>query len=293
MLRRLDVLAHKLKIYYHSANQDHKSILKECSILETKYVDQGFENIQVNMNYKELIFLKLNSFYVLNKNEEGIDYANNIESIFRPGNTDWFKFKEFQFLILMKAEKFHQATKVFRMIRTNKNYVKISDIDKERWQIYRVYLLFVNDSKLIKWGFDIEKFKSYAPDFDKEYQGFNIATLIIQFLFYFREADIKNFKLKLDQLSKLSSIHLDKRHNYRNSIFIRMLEIVVDKEYNYELILEKGSTYFKKLITSQIPPDWNLELEIIPFEKLWEYILNILKTNKYYLHYRFYHLHEA
>jgi hypothetical protein len=72
-----------------------------------------------------------------------------------------------------------------------------------------------------------------------------------------------------------------------------MLEIIVEKNYDYKSVSEKGSNYLKKLKKTQIPPDWHLELEIIPYDNLWEYIINILKTNKYYLHYRFYNLHEA
>ena len=292
-LRRLDILSKKLKIAYYTVNQNHAENLKVCSYLESKYLSLDFANIKVDLQYKELVFLKLYSLYVLNRNEEGIKYAYNTSTIFRPGTPDWFRFKEYQFLLLMKAEKFHQATNVYRTVRVNKNYHKVPEIDQERWQIYRVYLLFVNDSKLIKWGFDIERYKEYTPDFSKDYQGYNIATLIIQFLLYFREADFKNLKIKLDRLSQFSSTHLDKRHNYRNSIFIRMLEITREKDYNYKLISEKGMTYLKKLVTTQIPPDWSLELEVIPYEKLWEYVLNILNTNKYYLHFRFYNLHEA
>lgn len=292
-LRRLDILANKLKIAYHTMNQNHRENLKVCYYLESKYLSLDFTNIKVDLQYKELVFLKLYSLYVLSRNEDGIKYAYDTNVIFKPGTPDWFKFKEYQFLLLMKAEKFHQATNVFRSVRINKNYQQIQEIDQERWQIYRVYLLFVNDSKLIKWGFDIEGFKRHTPDFTKNYQGYNIATLIIQFLLYFREADFKALKTKLYQMSKLSSTHLDKRHNYRNSIFIRMLEIIKEKDYNYKLISEKGATYLKKLVKTQIPPDWSLELEVIPYEKLWEYVLNILKTNKYYLHFRFYNLHEA
>jgi hypothetical protein len=72
-----------------------------------------------------------------------------------------------------------------------------------------------------------------------------------------------------------------------------MLEIINEKDYNYKFISEKGSTYLKKLLVTQIPPDLDLEMEVIPYEKLWEYILNILKTNKQYIHYRFYNLHEV
>ena len=292
-LRRLDILAKKLNIAYNTFCQNHIENLKTCDYLESKYLNLDNSEIKVDLQYKELVFLKLHSLFVLNQDENGIEYANKVETIFKSGELDWFKFKEHQFLILMKAEKFHQATKVFRSVRINKNFHKIPSIDQDRWKIYRVYLLFVNDSKLIKWGFDIDQFKNSIPAFEKEYQGYNVAILIIQFLLYFREADIKNLKIKLDELSKFSSVHLDKRHNYRNSIFIRMLEIIMEKEYNYKLIAEKGATYLKKLINSQIPPDWSQELEVIPYEKLWEYVLNILNTNKYYLHYRFYNIHEV
>jgi hypothetical protein len=292
-LKRLDILAKKLKIAYNTVNQNHSENLKVCNYLESNYLSLDYSHIKVDLQYKEVVFLKLYSAFVLHRNEEGIKYAYETSVIFKSGDLDWFKFKEYQFLLLMKAEKYHQATKVFRSVRINKNFHKIPTIDQERWKIYRVYLLFVNDSKLIKWGFDIEHFKKTTPNFSKEYQGYNIASLIIQFLFYFREADIKNLKVKLDKLSQLSSVHLDKRQNYRNSIFIRMLEIINEKEFNFKLISEKGGTYLKKLINSQIPPDWSQELEVIPYEKLWEYALNILETNKHYLHFRFYNFHEV
>ena len=292
-LKRLDILTQKLKIAYYSVQHDQAGILRIASYLENEYLHKDNSKIIVDLQYKEIAFLKLHALYVLNNTEAGIKYAFNTSDIFKSGYNDWFRFKEYQFLILMKAGKFRQATNVFRSVRINKNYHKINDIDKERWTIYRVYLLFVNDSKLVKWGFDLEKYKEEAPGFNKEYQGYNIATLIIQFLLYFREADVKNLKIKLGLLSQLSSVHLDKRHNYRNSIFIRMLEIIVEKNYDFKAISDKGSNYLKKLISTQIPPDWHQELEIIQYEKLWEYVLNILETNKYYLHYRFYNLHEA
>jgi len=292
-LHRLDILAQKLKIAYFTVQQNHSGILKVCSYLEKTYLYKDNSRIKVDLKYKEIAFIKLHALYVLNKYDEGIKYAFDTSAIFKSGYDDWFRFKEYQFLILMKAGKFHHATNVFRSVRVNKNYHKIADIDKERWTIYRVYLLFVNDSKLVKWGFDLDKYKEETPRFEKDYQGYNIATFIIQFLLYFREADAKNLKIKLNQLCQFSSVHLDKRHNYRNSIFIRMLEIIVEKNYDYKSVSEKGSNYLKKLKKTQIPPDWHLELEIIPYDKLWEYIINILKTNKYYLHYRFYNLHEA
>jgi hypothetical protein len=94
----------------------------------------------------------------------------------------------------------------------------------------------------------------------------------------------------VEEIVKYKSAHLDKRHNYRSSIFIRLLEIVIDKEFDYEQIQEKGETYYKKLVKTPIPSDLTQDTEIVPYEVLWKYILDIIKTNKAYIHFRFYNM---
>ncbi len=290
--KRLDILSKKLSIAYYNIINEHDGNLKICNYLEKKYFKKKFTKIIVDINFREIAFLKLYSLFALNKSEKGIEYAEKNSGLFKTESVAWFSFREYHFLSLMKCQRFHQATKIFRAVRMHKNFNELPESERDRWRIYRAYLLFVNDSKLVKWGFDIENFKEQQPDFNKDLQGYNIATIIIQILFYLREGNIKYIDDKIEQLKKYSSIHLDKRHNYRNSIFIRMLEIIPEKEYSNKPILEKGSTYLKKLATTPIPPDLHQELEIIPYEILWEYVINILSSNKNYLHYRFYHVYE-
>jgi hypothetical protein len=192
----------------------------------------------------------------------------------------------------MKGEKFNQAAKIFRIVKINKNFNSLNKWIRERWTIYRAYILFINDTKLIKWGFDIDHFNNSIPKFSKKYMGYTIATMFIQFMFFLRDGNITKIRQILDHLRPLNSTHLDKRHNYRNSVFIRMLEIVIDKEFEYETVRDKCANYLQKLKEVQIPPDLQQEMEIIPLDILWEYVLNILKTNKYYIHYRFYNYSE-
>jgi hypothetical protein len=289
---RLDLLARKLEIAYNSIQHDYKANLKICNYIEKKYIGSNISDIKVDLNYGEITFLKIFCLYALNNIKEGIQYSTEKINLFKEGSDDWFAFKEYQFLILLKGEKVHQATKVFRSVRTNKNYSDLDKNKKERWMIYRAYILFINDTKLVKWGFDLEEFLHSKTRYPKKRMGYTIATLIIQYMFFLRNGDIKMTREILEQLKPLSSVHLDKRHNYRNSIFIRMLELVDEKDFEHEVIHEKGQTYLQKLISTQIPPDFKQELEIIPFERLWEYILNILQTNKNYVHYRFYYLSE-
>ena len=289
---RLDILSKNLKIAFYQMTNSYEEILSICNDLEKNYIPPDISEIKVDLDYREITFLKIFCLYALNRINEGIAYGQRKEFLFKEGSDDWFRFKEYQFLIMMKGEKFHQAAKIFRTVKINKNFNTLVKHDKNRWIIFRAYILFINDIKLIKWGFDIEQFKKTVPKYPKKLIGYTIATLIIQFMYYLREGNVAKIKQILNQLKPLSSTHLDKRHNYRNSVFVRMLEIVIDKEFEYEAIHLKCQNYHQKLKEIQIPPDFKQEMEIIPLEILWEYILNILSTNKYYIHYRFYHFSE-
>jgi len=45
----------------------------------------------------------------------------------------------------------------------------------------------------------------------------------------------------------------------------------------------------QKLQNTHIPQDAYTDLEVFRYEFLWEQVLEILKTNKEYLHFKFYH----
>jgi hypothetical protein len=139
----------------------------------------------------------------------------------------------------------------------------------------------------------MDKLISFKPDDPRQHFYFSIAVLIAKLLFNLRDGNIMDVKETINELQQYSSSHLDKRHNYRNSIFIRMLEVVVDCNFDYKLINEKTRVYLQKLSKIHMYTDFTEELEVIPYERLWNQIIEILTSNKHYLHYRFYHYKEA
>ena len=195
---------------------------------------------------------------------------------------------EYYILLLFKAEQYKEATKVFRKVRTNKNFNNQPEDVKERWGMYRVNLIYFSDAKILSWGFDLDEFLSTRPDFSKEHSYLNIASLVIQSMFLLRQGDIRKFKECVKWIVDYKSPHLDKRNNYRSSVFIRLLEIIIEKEFDFDLIQEKGTLYYQKLTDTKIPVDLETEMEVVPYERLWLHILRILKTNKAYVHYQFY-----
>jgi hypothetical protein len=290
---RLDILAHKLMIENNQLNWNFEDNIKICTKLEKKYLTKSNTEVLVDLDKRKIAFTKLFSFYCLNDAKNGNEYADKASKLFKNGSSDWFGFIEYHFLLMMKGQNYKKAGDLFRKVRTNKNFNILEESEKERWQIYRAFLVFVNDTKLLRWGFDLEDFLKITPQLPKDKQGYNISTLIIQFMFFLRSGDIEGVRKVVEDLQEYNSVHLDKRNNYRNSIFIRLLSIITEKEFNYEAIHEKGKTYYKKLVKTQIPGDLYEDMEVINYEIFWDTVLNILKTNKIYVHYRFYNLETA
>ena len=291
--KQMDRLIFKLQSLYNELSWNFEENIKLCTTIEEKYLRKDNSEIDINLSKKEVALTKLKAFYCLKDAEKGGVYAQKSIKLFKPGTLRWFMFMEIYFLLMMRGGKYKKAGEIFRKIRTNKNYGNLPELNKEKWQIYRAYLVFVNDSKLLRWGFNLEEFIAKIPEFPKENASFNVSTLVIQYIYLLKEGNIDEVRRRIDELQQYNSTHLDKRHNYRNSIFIRLLSIVTEKEFNFELIEEKGRNYYNKLANTNIPTDPDTEMEVIPYEQLYTYILEYLKTNKIYVHYRFYNLNAV
>ena len=145
----------------------------------------------------------------------------------------------------------------------------------------------------MRWGFNLNHFLSYKLNYSKEFSGYSIAVLASRFMYFLREGDLKKLNKTLNKINKFNSSHLDKRSNYRNSLFIRLLNLVPENDFNYSAIKNKCENYLEKLETTNIPQDNFSDLEVYPFELIWEELLRILNSDKQYVHFKFYHIAEA
>ena len=284
--RSIEVIASKLEIIFNEMEWRFSDNVTLCTALEKQYLKGSNDEVKVDLSKKKIAFTKTYAYLNSEQAAEGIAYAKSSLKLFKPSALDWFAFAEYYFLLLMKEENYQEASSLFRKVRTNKSFGLLEEVDSQRWLIYRAYLIFFNDAKILRWGFNLEDFIHQPPQHEND--SFNIASRVIQFMFLLREGYVDEVKQCVSEISKYKSAHLDKRHNYRSSIFIRLLEIVIEKEFDYERISEKGNSYYKKLTRNHIPNEVATEMEVIPYEKMWSHVLSILRANKVYIHYRFY-----
>ena len=292
--RRLDILSKMLSIQYYRMCNKSDQVILICNELEKKYIPHSFSKIKVNINLPYVAGSKLDALYRLNEIEKYKSFFNAKIDLFEHGSNEWMLFIEYWFLLNMRAGNYSEASAIYKNLKSKFDLREAEPTITDRWRIYRAYLCFIAPCREIQRGFKFEKLSVPDGESGRHNYGYSIASLIVQFLSHLKEGDIASVKECVAQLNNYSSYHLDKRHNYRNSIFIRILEIIVDTDFDYEAIKEKIKFYLGKLDQNgNGQADNNDDFEVIPYEKLWEIIAGILKTNKHYIHFRFYHLKQA
>lgn len=280
--------AFQLECLYNELTWNFEANTSLCEKIEKQYLSLPTPEVSIDLDKKEVALTRMKAYYALKEGKEGMNYAQKALKQFKSGSGYWYRFMELYFLLMMKTGNYKKAGELFRKVRTNKTYTQLPELERDRWNIYRAFLIFMNNSKLLRWGFSEDEYLQLQPVYPKSLAGYNIALLISQSMMLLRDGRIADFERCLYSLQEYNSTHLDKRHNYRNSIFIRLLDILKEKEYNYELVEEKGRNYRQKLQENQIPGEPVSDMEIIPYEFLYDTLLDYLKTKRAFLHYRFY-----
>jgi len=286
---RIEVLALRLELLYYRITNNFKKLIEICLEIENKYFHRDDGEIRVDLDESGIYLTRANAYFNLAMYKEGLEFGMEKEDVFAQGSDMWFEFVELMFLLAMYDGNFDQASQSLRMAKTHKEFQHLPKLERDRWKIYRGFLIFFNEDKLVRWGFNLNNFLSYKLNYPKDHSGYCIAVLSIRFLYFLKEGDLKGIERTLKELEQYNSSHLDKRSNYRNSVFIRMINLVPDNEFNAQIIKEKGDVYFKKLKKTRIPQEPYSDLEVYPFDKIWEEILQMLENDKQYVHYKFYH----
>ena len=286
---RIEVLALKLEILYNRIINNYKRLNELCIDIEDWYFHRKDEEIRVDLDQNSIFLTRLDAYFNLKEYAKGLSFANEKEKFFAPGSEIWYQFYELRFILAMYSQNFKSAANFLRTAKTGKRFNLLEKMDRERWKIYRGFLIYFNDEKLVRWGFNFNHFLNFKLEYPKEYGGYCIAVLAIRFLYFLRDGDLSGLNITLKEMDQYNSSHLDKRSNYRNSVFIRMLNLVPENDFNYESILEKSEIYFRKLKKTHIPQDKYTDLEVYPYKLMWKEILQILKSDKQYVHFMFYH----
>ena len=94
------------------------------------------------------------------------------------------------------------------------------------------------------------------------------------------EKDYDSIIDKMDALSSYAHRHLRRDESYRSNCFIKMLLQLDKGHFNRIAVQRKAEPYYQKLLAVPLSKaKQDFELEIIPYETLWEFALESLSPS--------------
>jgi len=153
-----------------------------------------------------------------------------------------------------------------------------STVIDQRWHIIKGYLALYHKLGLIHFdqSFRLKSFLNVEENQGNHDQKANL--IIIELLHLLVDKKYLIFLDKLDRIEPFIYTRF-KAHNYkRTRYFLRMLKALVKGNYHHKLVVAHANKQHKKLVKTTEAFDANaIEREIVPYEILWNLILQQLR----------------
>ena len=266
---------YKLNIWYQELIGDFNQIITIATESERLLTDNSINERRFDHRYNK--YINVYAHLRAKAYESGLDLAEKYEPDFSKTTGNWFAFMENYFLLAMHAKKYDLALRLYNEVVKNVFFKKINRLANERWTLYRTYLYFVNPSAELLKQFSYRDLLTSVPEYGKDKQGFNVAILIIQLMYYLREKDLEALVYRIGYLRKYMGMHLKNSFNDRSRLFFKLMLITVREELDPDECRKKGKNTYEKLQSTPPPGDAYAEIEIIPYEHLWELVLQTLE----------------
>lgn len=266
---------------YYLKKRDYRSLIevaqKTIIGLETKsHVSPGF----IGQFYirQFIAYIQLSDHQNARKT-----YLKSLK-LFEEGSIGWYNVQELYFLLQMRSGQYHELPDIYKNTTLTTLFTNQSHTIKEVWKTYRAYLEYLiridkiqNISQNELGTFRIKKFLNEVPAFSLDKLGHNIPILIIQILFLINDRNYSELNEVIEAVEKYTTRYLRKENNFRSNCLIKMLLQVPKRQFHRSAVERHSKPYFAKLRSVPIEiADQPLEIEIIPYETLWEYVLESL-----------------
>jgi hypothetical protein len=267
---------YKTFIWYHEMEGNFQMIIN-ITLDASQQVDEN----RVNRYRFDSMY---NNFIMVYAHLRAKDYVNGIAHaeknihLYSPTSRNWFAYMENYFLLAVHARQYELGDSLQRQVFNNSSFdTTIPTIAKERWLLYHTYFKLVYPAAAAKEGEAKNPYLLSLPEYSKDKLGFNVAILTLQFIYLLEKGETEALLYRIESIKKYVSTHLKDVFSLRSKLFLKLLVLTVTEDYDAIECRRKGETLYRKLIDTPAPGDAYAEIEIVPYEHLWDLILDILE----------------
>lgn len=273
------------------ARYDYRGTIEVC-----KKVIKFFE--EKNYTYRTPLRVFLHNQLVchtqLKEYENGklvVEKSNNLVS---KGTYSWFQNNELNLILALHSKNYQDAFEIFENSFSQSKFKTLPPMVKEQWLIYESYIHFLSMIGLVvipenrRRRFKLGRFLNSIPTYSKDKRGLNIPILVIQILYMIINKDYDKSIDRIEAIEKYCSRYLTNQPNLRSSCFIKMLLQIPVSYFHKAGVERRVKKYLTKLLENPLHiSNQPREIEIIPYEDLWGFVMQSLDKKTYSLPNRF------
>ena len=280
---KLQMYGYMIGLMRHTAANDHAQALLACNEAIHFFKSRVYEpRVPLQIFYYQSLICNIQ----LRQFEEGQASADYCLKIMQEGTFNWFKYKELYLQLSLHTGEFEQASTILYETLHHVRFEFLPENVKEIWRIYEAFVQYlvladkasanVNAQKL-----KIAKFINDTPIFSKDKSGINIAIIVVKMLLLIQE---RRFSLVLDEVEAIEQYcyrHLRGENVQRSYNFLKMLLHIPTSGFDPVQSRAKAERYLKKLKETPLQiANQTHEIEVVPYEMLWEIAIESLYSAK-------------
>ena len=204
------------------------------------------------------------------------------------GTFSWFQNNELNLILALHSKNYQDAVEIFYNTTAYNKFRTLPDIVQEQWSIYESYVHFLSLIDLViipanrKRKFKLGRFLNSIPTYSKDKSGLNVPILIIQILIMIVNKDYDKSIDRIEAVEKYCSRYLTNKPSLRSSCFIKMLLQIPISHFHKAGVERRTAKYVERLRQNPLHiSNQPHEIEIIPYDDLWEFVLQSLETKIY------------
>ncbi len=280
---KLQMYGYMIGLMRYTAANDHARALVVCNEAIQFFKGRAYEpRVPLQIFYYQRLICNIQ----LRQFEEGMESANHCLKILQKGTFNWFKYQELYLQLSLHSRGFERAVTILNETINHARFEFLPENVKEIWRIYEAFVqclvlagkaAAVNNMQKLK----IAKFINDTPIFSKDKSGINIAIIVIKLLLLIQE---RRFSQVLDEVEGVEQYcyrHLRGENVQRSYYFLKMLLHIPNSGFDPALSRTKAERYLKKLNDTPLQvANQTHEIEVVPYEILWEIAIESLYSTK-------------
>lgn len=220
----------------------------------------------------------------LEQHKEGEAIAQRMLKINAEGSVTWYNTLLYYLILCLHSNQYQKAYKVYKMASQHSNYAHLHQNILEYWRVIDAFIHYFisihkikperHDNKIV---FRINRFINEVPTYSKDKQGTNISILILQVLFLLQQGKYNEIIDRMESLNMYAHRHLRQDDTYRSNCFIKMLLTLPQANFHKSGVVRKAKKFHDLLLGAPlVSAKQSAELEIVPYEVLWDCVLQSL-----------------